>query len=529
MAQEYRYPLTRVCLRGGTMTLPRAMLDLFPDSGEVTVVDTATGEELTAYMSHPRVVAGLAPLFRAHALDVNDELVVERLADGRFGLTPLPRRGQEPSAEAEEEVTGRGAAEAQGEGAPDHAEAAPATEEAKEAEETEEVDEPEAPQAPEAAPAPSEPAPEAAPPNLDPRASVREAESALAELDAERGAGGAETPAAGAGLGALLAEPEPRPREEGREAATTDAGAGERGGRQESLWGAGNEAPPPARGALFEDEEAAAASLEAVALATRLRRFFAPLGYRIEPLAAGVVYLHAEMGRRRYRVLVQLHRAGARLDWAGLLSRRRASPANYLAVVGDRADLVRLTGPADLARATLWSWEALGRLAELNATVPVTPLDLESHFARDGLFEQGLKRFESSVAARVAERGDTSEVLARLARLKAPSVFLLEELAQDAGLSRDAVLRILERLSEAPLHLVAKVANGEFLLRQPVDTALASLAAYAESLRKRLPSGRREVVAGLDDDEGEVDEAAQGGGSPGEGLEGGAPAGAEGA
>src|SRR5690606_11079787 len=120
---------------------------------------------------------------------------------------------------------------------------------------------------------------------------------------------------------------------------------------------------------------------------------------------------------------------------------------------------------------------------ELHDSVPVTPLDLESHFGREGQCEQGLKRFEEGVAARVADRGAASEVLTRLARNRAPSVFLLEELAQDVNLSRDVVLRILDRFSEAPMHLVAKVDSGEFLLRQPVGAALSVLASYADSLR----------------------------------------------
>jgi len=66
-------------------------------------------------------------------------------------------------------------------------------------------------------------------------------------------------------------------------------------------------------------------------------------------------------------------------------------------------------------------------------------------------------------------------------------------------MSRDAVLKILERLAEAPFHLVLKVAQGEFLLRRPVADALADLATYAESLRQRLPSVRREVLTGLEE------------------------------
>ena len=51
------------------------------------------------------------------------------------------------------------------------------------------------------------------------------------------------------------------------------------------------------------------------------------------------------------------------------------------------------------------------------------------------------------------------------------------------------------------MHLVAKVDSGEFLLRQPVGAALSALASYADSLRQRLPVGRREVVTGLGDGE----------------------------
>lgn len=554
MAHEYRYPLTRVCLRGGNMTLPRTMIELFPDDGDVTIVDALTGEEHAAYMSGPRVVSGLGTLYRIHGLDVNDELLVTRLGDGRFGVTALARAGAQP--EGEDGVQEDGADDETPVGAQDGARAA-ARAEAQAAAQDEAQDEAAAVSATDRH-------------SLDPRLGVREAESALSELD-DRGdaevtaaaftgsdatadssnsagsteagsteAGSADASAAWANAdaatahdgGAAADEPasaDAQPEASGDAQAEPGDAADEpwtafTDPQQASLWdstapdvvpdaasdvvpdaaqaeAARPAATPPARGPVYEDEEDDAAALAAVALSSRLRRVFTRLGYRIEPVAVGVHFLHAEMGRRRYKVLVQLLRSGERLDWAGLLSRRRNSPANYLAVVGDRADLVRLSNPADLARATLWSWEALARLEELHVSVPVTPLDLESHFGRDGLFELGLKRFEEGVAARVAERGATSEVLTRLARNRAPSVFLLEELAQDVNLSRDVVLRILDRLSGAPLHLIAKVDSGEFVLRQPVDSALASLSAYAESLRQRLPASRREVFTGLDDEE----------------------------
>ena len=91
MAQEYRYPLTRVCLRGGAMTLPRTMIGLFPSDGSVVIVDTLTGTEHSVHMSHPRVVSGLGPLFREHGLEVNDELVIVPLGGIRFSVTPVLR------------------------------------------------------------------------------------------------------------------------------------------------------------------------------------------------------------------------------------------------------------------------------------------------------------------------------------------------------------------------------------------------------------------------------------------------------
>jgi len=49
------------------------------------------------------------------------------------------------------------------------------------------------------------------------------------------------------------------------------------------------------------------------------------------------------------------------------------------------------------------------------------------------------------------------------------------------------MLRILERLTAPPFHLVAKVDAGEFVLRQGVGDALNNVAEYASSLRARLP------------------------------------------
>lgn len=564
MAHEYRYPLTRVCLRGGALTLPRTMLGLFPDEGDVVAVDTERDTEYVLEVRGPRSVTGLSELFRAHRLDVNDELLIRRLDDGRYAITPVvrPRAAERGGSEALEVVLDEL-----------HEAGVPATEaeiralfpdlpEDVELEKALRADGrfvqrdgrwqpasravahagPEGTQHHETFPEArheDEDAPELA--RVGSEAHVRRAAGeAGADVDHDAGMahvrGDARPAAAGAAAGGSGG-----PQGEARAgvaagsddhdvramygaaagAASGSLGASSaevvRDGVQAGLWSGTPEdgtadaartrgssvverrIPPTAGrasriGADDDEDDAAYAASE---LVSRLRAVVTPVGFRVEPLGRGVLHLHADMGRRGYGVLAQVLPSGERLDWAALLARRRASTMRYLAVFGDHRDLVRLTNPAELARATLWSWEGLERLREMRRTVAVSPVDLESHFERDGLFEQGLTRFEQTVAERVAERGAVSEVFTRLAGMRAPTVFLLEELASDAAMSREQTLRILERLAEAPFHLVARVDQGEFLLRQRVSDALQSLSEYALSLRSRLPSRQRERLTGL--------------------------------
>ena len=261
--------------------------------------------------------------------------------------------------------------------------------------------------------------------------------------------------------------------------------------------------PAPRAGLFPGDTALNSASLPAgdPAKTKRARETFAAFGYRVEGLAHGQLMLHADLGRRNHRVLLHVLPDGERLDWAGLLARRRESGATYLAVLGDHRDLHRLTAPADLARATLWSWAGVERVRELSNTVMLGPADLEPHFDRDGVFEYGLERFERSIAKRVQERGVVSAVLTRLAGLRAPAVFVIEDLVGDADVSRDQIVRVLERLAEAPFHLISKVDSGEFCLRHRVHDALDQLAEYATSLRARLPDRHREQLRGLSDDD----------------------------
>lgn len=524
MAQAYRYPLTRVCLRSGTMTLPLAMLHLFPEEGAIIAVDNATGAEHALELTSPRVLAGLSALYAAHEAEVNDELHVTALGSGRFGFDVVSRQKRTPAtsptalAAILDELASAGVPVTEAEvhalfpTLPQGFDLTPYLSSdprfvlrngrwQSATQGYEDVTEPSAP----------------APVRLS--AEVHATGAQLVEV----GSVTESSAAAGSrgGSAASHAESDPAPRTPSREAPQPS------GAQQPPLWDGGGSAaiwegfaasaerpssttsehaatqkvherrlPEPPR---VVEERVDDADLLNVELGQRLRRVLEPLGYRTAPLGDGQITLTADLGRRQYQVHAQLLPAGERLDWASLLARRRSSSARFLAVFGDHRDLLRLTSPAELARATLWSWEALDRLRILHGTVPVSPIDLESHFERDGLFEAGLERFEQGVAARVAERGTTSEILTRLGQMRAPSVFLLEDLASDAGMSRDVVLRVLERLSEAPFHLVARVDQGEFLLRVRVADALTNLAAYATSLKERLPARKHERLTGLDD------------------------------
>ena len=579
MDQEYRYPLTRHCLRNGALTLPRTMLGLFPEDGAIAAFDTLRDVALELVATGPRTVVGLDEFFAVHDLDVNDELLIRPLEDGRFAFTPLPRARKpdyaRPGAVAalldelaeaelaanetevralypdlpedfdlrgmldaddrfvffegrwharaalerridEEEAQRRASRQGTGSKAQGHVAAAPVgvpaaapQPPAREAPERPVADEGgvEAAAAPGAGAAPQGPG--AARQEAlwqstwqDPwqtgeptpwRDSGGGASDGGASDGVEEGSRGAGAPSAG---DALEHGPTPPPATEAEESAASHAPSPSvrerRAPRRPTTVFPGDAA------LTHDDADDDEIDLQHVGRARELLQAF---GFRVEALGQGQLMVHAELGRRGYTALVFALGYGQRLDWAALLARRREAGARYLAVFGDRRDLQRLQAPAELARATLWSWEGLHRARTLSQSVPVSPFDLELHFEREGLFGHGLERFEKSVATLVAERGAFSEVLTHLAGLRAPTVFLLEDLAGGGTLSRDVVLKVLERLTEAPFHLVARVGQGEFCLRLPVGDGLANLADYASSLRGRFPNRGRERLTGLGEPE----------------------------
>lgn len=434
MPDDFTYPLTRVCLRSGQLTLPQSMLGLFPDEGVVHVLDTSNDDEFELTMRTPRHVAGLDKFFERHNLEVNDRVTLKRLEDGRVALTPLARP-KKPSYDHPEaartllekviELGPLSEAEIR-KFAPD----LPAEFELRELLES------------------------------DPRLSLNE-EGRWGLSEEESSLDGVEETSG--------VRPANRP--------TVTSYAQDRSLDGVSLNSAGQD-------------------IADTTLFTRARHALQAFGFRVEATPHAQLLAHAELGRHRYSALIHLHSEGSKPDWSKLLTRRREAGATYLALFGSHRELLRLQRDANQSKASLWSWQGLTRAQDLAENVPISPFDLEPHFARDGLFEAGLMRFERAVQGRIAERGHFSLVLSRLATMKAPSVFLLDDVLTDAHFPRDQALGVLELLSQAPFHLVSKVGSGEFCLRVSVAETLEHLSAYALSLRERLPATRTERLRG---------------------------------
>ncbi len=488
MPQEFKYPLTRICLRSGRLTLPMRMMELFPESGTVTATDTKGGETFELTIDGPRFVAGLENFFRSHQLEVNDAVLIRPLDDGGFAFTPQPRprkpdfsKREVVEALLEEIVTAAtpmtvAEIRALHPDMPADFDLAGALTEDGRLELVEgrwRVFEP-------------EPEPEEAPVEEE-VADDLQAEGVAVGVEVAPDDTAADAHSAEAGAEPVLTEEAlPEPEEPASDPPEPTVP------RRVTVT-------PYPRGVMFPGDAALNSAQEPGVLTQvqRTREILTRLGYRIESLGHGQLMAHAELGRYQYRVLVHILPEGERLDWAALLAERRETGAKYLAVFGDYRDLRRLFAPADLARATLWSWDGLTRVEDLARTVLISPTDLEPHFDQDGMFERGLSRFEQSVGERIAERGVFSAVLSRLASMRAPTIFVLDDLSGEIELPRDQLARLVERLTEAPFQLVVKVGNGEYCLRNQVGQALLNFSEYALSLRDRLPTRTRERVIGL--------------------------------
>lgn len=436
---DFKYTLTRFCLRSGQLTLPQRLKDLFPSAGEFSVRDTDGGEEYTLTMTPPRTVSGLGPFFAAHGLTVNDEILIRLQDDERLAFTALPRR-QEAGEASPEALTARLLAD----GTP-----------------------------------------------------LSEAE--IRELHPELSRGLELGPLLSSDARFELREGRWRPRAEEPEPApeAREVPRRLRPGRGAPPKPKRASVTPYPRGVIFPGDAALNSEQESADLGQhqRLKALFSAFGFRVEGLAHRQLLAHAELGRRQFSALLHLLDEGGKVDWSALFARRRETGASYAAVFGHDLDLAPIETPAELARTSLWSFAALGRLETILELVPLSPIDLEPFLEKGGLYGKGLERFEQAVNHRIEERGLFSSVLARLAAMRAPAIFMLDDLA-DGELSREQALKVLELLAQAPFHLVSKVDSGEFCLRFRVSDGLVKFSDYALSLQSRLPARRTERLQG---------------------------------
>ena len=456
---EVRLALTRVCLRTGSVLLPVRARGALPADGRIEAFDPE-GQEAWDLEIEAGRLHGLGPFLQRHGLAVNDEVVLRARPDGHVVVSARPRarsasRDARAVRRAVESLLAGGAPRTTDELREDHGLA--------------------------------DDAPLEVALSREPLLERRYGRWSVVGSD-ERGGplGHSHTrtdasphpSARGPSENAPSASaPSPRPRSVSHER-SADADAEQ-----------ADERFPEA------DAPTERASPEALASA---REAFAALGYAVASGGGGTLRLEARLGRTRTRILARVLDAGTRPDWSALLHAVRSEGADRLALVGDVRDLTRLERPARGARATLWSWHGLRRVRELALSVPIGPTDLAPCFDEGGLHGAGLERFEARIERRLAEQGTFAAVAERLAELRAPSVFTVDDLVTDASLPRETIVTELDRMAAPPLQWTERRGPGEFALRQSVADALVRLEAFARSLRERLPDPTRPRVRGAD-------------------------------
>jgi hypothetical protein len=438
---EVRLALTRVCLRHGASLLPLRARGVLPD-GAFEAYDPEGQQTYTLELAGGRL-QGLEPFLKDHDLAVNDELALRPRPDGLVVLLARPRarsaaRDGRAVRRAVQSLVDGGPPRTLEELRSDHGLAADV-----------------------------------------PLETALTREPLLERRGGRWGLVGGHREAQDGRFGGGTAKDAPAPGRAGADAASHEAPT--------AAVDAGDSVPSDG------------ASPEAL---NRARDAFGALGYQVAAGRGGTLHLTANLGRVRQTVLARVLDAGDRPDWNALLQAVRAEPADHLALVGDVRDLTRLERPARGARATLWSWDGLERARTLAETVPIGPLDLAPAFEDVGLHGVGIERFEARIDARLQEQAAFSAVAERLAALRAPAVFTVDDLRSDERLPRETIVAELERMAGPPLQWTERRGPGTFALRQDIGQALQRLASFARSLAPRLPDPTRPRVRG---DEGTPD------------------------
>lgn len=547
---EFKYPLTRFCLRSGQMTLPYKMLELFPNEGTVKASDTLTNEEIELSFTAPRTVTGLMNFYKRHELNVNDKIEVKCEEGERYLLTPIKigRRVDYSSPGALDKVLnkvlekgvplseseireiypeipktidlnlflkqdkrfvrheGRWCSYKQKEAKVSLTKPSDKTDNSEKIDSTvvanpfsaraflTPLEQPKQSKKEKVAVETLNTSPDDT--KLKEKVTTKESDASFSSTSKLAAQNVSQKKSANSNTieNSLPEAPSKRVKPEGFSSSSKTVEKTKEA--TQSLMS--NSTPKKDVAKLTTNNLATSeasinttgSSLELEAqgstyLHKRVRGIFEKLGYSIEVLAKNQLCLCADLGRYNYNVLVYFSPM-QHFDWANLLTRRRDTGIKYLAIFGDHYDLLKVTLPTDLARATLWSWQGIARLSSITGKTPVSPIDLEPYFSKEGLFAEGIKNFEEMIFTRIAEQGIFSTILATLANMKTPCVFLLDDVFIDIDFPREQLAKVLDTLSQAPFQLLSKVADGEYNIRSTVSEALLDFSEYAISVRDRL-------------------------------------------
>ena len=431
IGSEFKYRLTRMCIDRGLLSLPANMRGLFPEEGSAIAKDLDSGIEYELQVLSPRKILGFREFMRQHHLQVNDFIVIRIAEDGSYILSPQTNRKKTNTRHKPVNVK-KILDEIYVSGVPYSEE------------------------------------------------EIRQSYNLPASIN----------------IAADLSSDKRFMLKSGRWQKTIDENE-EIIGSDYKIKIVGGKSQPrnsiksESQEKQFYKEEPL--QEEALSRQNKLKGFLRSIGYNVTVLSPNRLFAEMAFGRHSYRVLLTILTKGSEINWSDMIEQRRINRANYSAIIGEHADLLRLTSFAETGKASLWSWQGLDRLMAYSETMAISPIDLEPHFAKDGLFEEGLEKFQFKINKMIEAKGKFSSVLTRLARLKPYTVFLLDEV-QVEGCSREEVLRILGSLEQDPFQLIQKVSDGEFLLRQSVRSSLAGVAEYASTLRSHLPNRTKDRI-----------------------------------
>ena len=505
LANEFKYSLTSICLRSGQMALPQKMLKIFPEEGIVKAIDTISNQEVELDFQPPRTVVGFIDFYNRHQLRVNDKVEVKVEEDNSYSLTPIKivRKIDYSSPEALgkilDDLLKKAVPLSESEIRETFSEIPKSVdlnlilkqdkrfmrhegrwcpkkeEDILQVESSEKVDQDMAANSFNSTPSnvkdtvmiPSAYSPQNKDTLLETEKRVNTNNNSL-------------NPSFTKSTTETYLSPHTPSLTDSIEATKT---------------------------LVLEEEKVPSKDLPQYLFPTntineedtasahkRIREAFEKLGYKIKVLSHDQLILKADLGRYNYEALVYLLPTKQSLDWAGLLNSRRELGVKYLAIFGEHHDLLKPHSSIDLARATLWSWQGIEHLKDITKKVPISPIDLESFFKSEGLFEEGITNFEQMIYARIAEQGVFSNILSILASFKSPCVFLLDDITLDAAFPREQLAKILDTLSQAPFQLLSKVGDGEYNMRSSVSDALLNFSEYSLSVRDRLHKHRNSRV-----------------------------------